>query len=74
MARPRKEAPVWIPTSEMAQILACSNEHLHHLRIDGFFKRDIHYREVSRPKAKKHSYRWHRKNCENAFSVPPEMR
>lgn len=74
MGRPSKTSPVWVSTQVLANALCCSKDHVHDLREHGLFKQGLHWRDISRPGAVRSTYRWHLKNCEDALSIPSELR
>jgi hypothetical protein len=58
----------WIATSEMAENLGCSIEHLYRLRDSGSLKKGFHWYCLDEG-ARRLTYRWHKKRVELALGI-----
>lgn len=57
----------WVPSSVVCKELGISFKHLTRLREEGLFKPRRHYRDVSRPRANRPTYRYHLEKCKLAI-------
>jgi hypothetical protein len=64
----------WISTSEAANELGISRNHLFNLKTDGTFKHGKHFRDVRRTDAARATYKWHLPNLQKTLDLKPEIR
>lgn len=64
----RRNPKDWIATSDMADALGCSRDHLYRLRDIGELKKGTHWYCLNELAARP-TYRWHRKRVEQAMGI-----
>ena len=64
-----KPTSEWLFTSEAAQSLGISPDHLRHLRLKGLFKSGYHCRDTSLPGSARPCWQWHVERCHEALEI-----
>ena len=71
--KPRAIYSMWKTTTETAEALSVTRDHLLRLRAE-LFKEGVHYRNIARPQAARPTYRWHLGKIESLLNQSQERR